>query len=557
MALFCLIALLSIVNCQLSIAQNDTTINRVVTVERDFQPAIQSAGKINQRPAIIIPDIQLNPVVYSTYSTPLSIDYNINQLPAAQTNFMPQEPLNGILEGAIGYRNTHFLFDYQIHQKKKHSLYLYANHDAYWGHDAQAQSQIGVDYTRHFSGLDFYANVSGDMAWWDYGVRTKDDSTVYIDNSILWNVAANIGIKSTAKQPIQYRIQTGYIAVGQMYRPDHIVKSHLDIKWTNNTHAAGLNAMVKNNFYYESVYIPDDEPFCCYDDVLRNRHALRVEPFYEYTYRNFRIHAGVNLDMNIDPFMGEDQQLSTLNNLGFAPSPNVQMAWHTQNNIFHVYANILGSYGTAMRDEERLYNRYDFNWNEAEYMAPYTPVDATLGLKLRPAKSLLIDLYGGYACLGQYATYVDIYHAPFTPAISIEYLISQQSYQQWKVGGALHYHYRDIVELNINGNYYFWNKDKVYDRPNWDLKARLDVHIDSKWSIYSDNSLAGNRWANTTDGDKLIRPIISLNIGGQYAINRWLKVYLQVNDYLNHKDEIFYGFRSQGIHFLAGVRWQF
>lgn len=28
-------------------AQQDTTINRVVTVERDFQPAIQSAGKIN------------------------------------------------------------------------------------------------------------------------------------------------------------------------------------------------------------------------------------------------------------------------------------------------------------------------------------------------------------------------------------------------------------------------------------------------------------------------------------------------------------------------------
>ena len=538
-------------------AQQDTTLNRVVTVERDFQPVIQSAGKINQRPTILQHDWQLNPVIYSTYSAPLSVGHNISLLQASETKFTPQMPLNGILEGGLGYRNTHFLFDYQIHQKKKHSLNVYANHDAYWGHDAQAHSKIGVDYTRHFSGLDFYANVAGEMAWWDYAVLTEDDSTVYIDNSILWNVAANIGVKSTAKQPIQYRIQTGYIALGQMYYLDHIVKSHLDFKWTNNTHAAGFNAMVKNNFYYESVYIPSDEPFCCFEYVLRNRHALRVEPFYEYTYRNFRLHAGVNLDMNIDPFMGEDKQLSTLNNLGFAPSPNVQMAWHTQDNIFHVYANVLGSYGTAMRDEELLYNRYDFNWRETEYIAPYTPVDATLGLKLRPAKSLLIDLYGGYAYLGQYATYVDIYHAPYTPAISIEYLISQQSYQQWKVGGALHYHYRDIVELNINGNYYFWNKDKVYDRTNWDLKARLDIHIDSKWSIYSDNYFAGSRWANTTDGDKLIRPIISLNIGGQYAINRWLSVYLQVNDYLNRKDEIFYGYKSQGIHFLLGVKWKF
>ena len=62
-ALVSLIALLSIANCQLSTAQSDTTIHRTVTVERDFQPVIQSAGKINQRPAIITPEIQLNPVV--------------------------------------------------------------------------------------------------------------------------------------------------------------------------------------------------------------------------------------------------------------------------------------------------------------------------------------------------------------------------------------------------------------------------------------------------------------------------------------------------------------
>ena len=30
--------------CPLSMAQNDTTLKRVVTVERDFQPVIQNAG---------------------------------------------------------------------------------------------------------------------------------------------------------------------------------------------------------------------------------------------------------------------------------------------------------------------------------------------------------------------------------------------------------------------------------------------------------------------------------------------------------------------------------
>jgi hypothetical protein len=63
--LFSLIALLSMLNGQL-LAQSDTTFSRVVTVERDFQPIIQRAGKINQQPAVITHDIQLNPVVYST-----------------------------------------------------------------------------------------------------------------------------------------------------------------------------------------------------------------------------------------------------------------------------------------------------------------------------------------------------------------------------------------------------------------------------------------------------------------------------------------------------------
>ena len=51
--------------------------------------------------------------------------------------------------------------------------------------------------------------------------------------------------------------------------------------------------------------------------------------------------------------------------------------------------------------------------------------------------------------------------------------------------------------------------------------------------------------------------MISLNLGGQYIINRWLSVYLQLNDYLNRRDEIFYGYHSQGIHFLLGVKYKF
>ena len=548
-------------------AQNDTTISRVVTVERDFQPVIQSAGKINQQPTILQEKLQLNPVVYSTYSAPLSVGHNIYPLQVAETKFTPQAPLNGVLEGAIGHRNTHLLFGYQLH-KKKNNLHLYANHDAYWGKpdlvtDAQSHSKIGLDYTYNFRNLDFYTNVEGTVSHWYYYIPTSYESygkvCVGPGGNFLWDAQANVGIKSIRNNAFQYRIQSGYTIMGEGYHPDeHIVNTHIDLKWTNNIHTAGINAHVKNNFFYN-------------EHVPHNRHALRIEPFYEYTKNNFLLHAGVNLDMNIDSFIDTDQWLSKTDNIGFAPSPNIHVAWHTTDNLFHLYAKAEGSYGTAMRDEQLRYNRFNL-LKVTQHIAPYTPIDATIGFKLRPIKTLLMDIYGGYAWMGQYATYVEIETYP-NFATSIEYFLSQQYYQQWKVGGAVHYHYRDIVEINVNGNYYFFRGIEAlkpgitteltdplqvaYDRPNWDLKARVDVHIDSKWSIYSDNYFAGSRWAYTSQGDKQIKPMIQLSVGSQYIINRWLSVYLQLDDYLNRKDEIFYGFESQGLHFLAGVKWKF
>lgn len=532
----------------------DTVFNRVVTVERDYQPEVQEAQAIYTTPTFIQYTPQLNPVVYSTYSEPLSLGYNLHVLPVSKANFRPATPLYGVIEGAIGYRNTHLLFGYQL-QKKDNDLYLYANHDAYWGSDALSQSAVGLQFTHHFRGADLY-----------FGVDANNEAYAYrptFDWQVLCKGNAHIGIKSTNNHPFQYRIQTGYTAfVADKSAVEHHAKSHIDLWWSNQKHSAGIKTYVQNTFYSLS----DNQL------TVSPRHAMRFEPFYEYNDKHIHLHAGVNLDMNI----GTGELLSKINNLSFAPSPNIQFEWHTTNNIFHIYANAMGSYGFGSVEEYMGYNHYlnigqGLIWQDPR---AYTPVDAQLGFKLRPIKTLLIDLYGGYAYLYNACNMETILDKNGIPT---DYTLWLKDFQRWKVGASLHYHYRDIVEFNAEGNYYFYQQNpipsmdpndpyfqenrikgtKIFDRPNWDLKARLDVHIDSKWSIYSDNYFAGSRWAYTSEGDKQIKPIISLNIGGQYAINRWLMVYLQLNDYINRKDEIFYGFQSQGIHFLLGAKYKF
>lgn len=538
--LFIAICQLSILNCHLSIAQNDTTLKRIVTVERDFQPVIQSAGKINQRPNILSTEIPLAPVIYSTYTDSLSIGHTLNPLQVAEARFISQAPLNGILEAAGGYRNSHFLFGYQIHQKKKMSLNLYANHDAYWGKDALSESQLGMQVTRHFSGTDFYFGIEGDNQAYSY---RHDNQTAYFPWRSLWNAKANLGLRSTSKAAVQYLLQTGYNAfIVEQFAVEHQVQSHLHLHWSNNTHSAGVKAYVQNNFYSS------------FDTTLTYspRHAFRIEPFYAYDDKHIHLHVGVNLNMNI----GTGTQLSTVENLSFAPSPNVQFEWNMMDNIFHIYAHATGHYALGSLEEYLGYNRYlniaqGLAWREPR---AYTPVDAQLGFKLRPTRTLLIDIYGGYAYLLNAYNMKAILDA--TKTVS-DYQMWLQDIQQWKVGANLHYHYRDIIEVNVGGNYYFYTTT-VFDRPNWDAYARIEAHIDSKWSVYSENYFAGTREAYIAPYlSTTLRPVVSLNIGGQYAINRWLAVYAQVNDYLNRKHDIFYGYKSQGIHFLLGVKWQF
>lgn len=523
----------------------DTVFNRVVTVERDYQPEIEQTQAITTTPTFIQYTPQLNPVVYSTYSNPLSIGYNLHALPASSTKFSTPTPLNGVIEGALGYRNTHMLFAYQIKHKKKMSLDLYANHDAYWGKDALSQSRLGMLATRHFSGADFYFGLEGQNEAFAYQLDSIAYNA-YFPWRTFWNAQAKIGVQSTKKDGILYRIQTGYNAFfATNHAIEHQVRSYLDFAWKADYHKAGINASVLNAFYTIT-----DTTFTA---SIAPRHAIHLEPFYEFHSKYIRLHAGVNLDINL----GNGQLLSGAENICFAPSPNVEFEWHMMDNVFHLYTNAHGYFGNGSLQEFTSYNRY-LNLHQGltlQHPRNYTPIDAQLGFKIRPVATMLIDIYGGYAyMMNAYnmkailndANVITDYHLWFT------------NYQRWKVGASMHYHYRDILELNVAGNYYFWTAEQpIYDRPNWDIKARLDVHIDSKWSIYSDNYFAGSRLAQTTQGDQRLAPIISLNIGGQYAVNRWLVAYLQLNDYLHRRSEYFYGYHSQGIHFLAGVKFKF
>ena len=226
----------------------------------------------------------------------------------------------------------------------------------------------------------------------------------------------------------------------------------------------------------------------------------------------------------------------------------------------------------------------------------YTPVDAELGFRLRPHRDLFIELHGGYAYMLDEDYWIATADSvtPLAPlAINRAlgaFVHRHTNYQRGKVGGLVNYHYQDIVRINLHGDYYFWSGDTtVYDRPNWELGLRIDGKIDKHWSLYSDNRFAGSRLALATDGEHWLKPIVELDLGVAY--NMWvgnkgerrkanalragegilangemplspepqpnLTLFFQLNNWLHRKNDIYYGYRSEGINFLVGATFRF
>ena len=540
------------------------TINRQVTVEREFQPILEQAQKIKVAPTRVDLTIEPAEVTYSTYAEPLPRLAKIHPLACSEVRYQAPEPENGHIDGAICHRNTHIDFLYTLWEKKDIVMDLYARHDGQWGRSTLEKSVLGMTFCKSFSPLDVYFTVDGQNRYYSrYGRYYDGDNGLTIDKisdlqpadwQTLWDVHTNFGIRSAKGQAVQYGIETGYnttIVPSQV--AEHRVMTHAYVGWQGDEHSAGLEVRVQNAFM---TLDKDSAPIGAYD-TYRNRHGIRMRPYYAYEGYKVRVRVGMNLDMNI----GRGQFLTNAADLSFAPSPDVHFEYRIVPSWLLLYANAIGSFGYGTLD-----GYYDSNLYLgvrdgiiSQHVCGYVPVDAGLGFRIKPCEGLLLDVHARYAYrMNQLVWKTEL------PNMSYFY----SDWQQWTVGAEVTYHYRDIIHILASGHYYKWIQQslesplsrtgvEVYDRPSWDAHLRIDANIDRKWSLYSDNIFAGSRMAMTATEDIKLKPTIDLSLGVRYAVNRWLTCYLQVNNYLNRHNDIYYGYQSQGVHGLLGVKYSF
>ena len=581
-------------------AQSDSVLNRSVTVERDFQPVIQAAGKISTQPVIKETKIDPTPVEYSYYTADVTPAPTFNPLLSQPTRFEPGKAYNGYIRGGLGHTNTLFDFGYHLDDGKKSILDVYAHHKAQWGLRALSKTIVGMEFKHPFPACDLYFGVNGGNIYYHryghfYEFTLSDNTGAWVNDAVLypkprtitardetslWTVEAFIGVRANAKQDLQYRVQTGYKLFSKPGAvSEHQIRTHLDFDWHREAHHVGAQVYVQNNILQlggnlATTILPEDE---------RHSHDIRFEPYYAYHGKRLRLHAGVNLDFNI----GTGPLLTNSDNFSFAPSPHVNLEAQIAKNWLTIYADVRGELGLCSLQEfmeENRYRRITDGITDA-HAGSYTPVDGEVGFHIRPYRDLLIELHGGYA----YMLNQTVLIANTSGDMMGDFNYRYADYQRGKVGGKINYHFRDVVRIHVNGDFYFWGgKTPVYDRPGWEVGVRVDGRIDQHWSLYSENAFAGNRLVLAVDNETgvesehVLRPTVNLNLGVQYemlvgkrAKAEQLKIkedgsqilrpespsnlvfFFQLNNWLHRKNDIYYGYRTEGINFLLGATFRF
>lgn len=598
--------ILSVINCALLIAHctfaQDSTLNRNVTVEREFQPVVQSAGKINVRPQVVEAILPATEMHYSDYTAMLSPAFNTNSLLSQPMRFSAPHQYNGVLRGGLGHTNTLFDFAYHLDDKRNSILDVYANHYAEWGRRADSKTQLGFDFRHPFSTCDLYFGVKGDNHFYThYGRYYDGDNGLTVehyrdmqdeDKHNLWTLDALVGVKSNNKSDIQYKAQIGYTLFAlPKFVSEHQVRTTANIDWHSDAHHVG------GNFYLQNSFLQTDK---VPDSLYNARHSLRIEPYYAYLGRRFSIHAGVNLDVNI----GRGKFLSNIEQVTFAPSPKVEFEAQIAKKWLTMYGIAQGnlSLGTLQGYMNAFRFRDVVPGITSHHVGSYTPIDAQLGFRIRPYRDLLIDLYGGYAYQRTRMTSVATVISVITPTATTTpgtFAYFYSNYGCGKIGATFSYHYQDIINIHLWGNYYFWQafeheyvengyftqagytqvqvrEDGVYDRASWDLGLRIDARIDKHWSLHSDNRFEGSRTVLVSIPDEVsgtfertLKPIVQLNLGCQYEMVVGSKsfrektnqpnmaLFLQLNNYINRHNDIYYGYKSAGINFLLGLTYKF
>ena len=150
--------------------KKDSIVDRNITVEREYKPLIQDAGKINTSPKMIEPSVQKATPRYSDFNLPLNADFNIHTLPSAELQLEKRRISKGGFArlGLGNYLNTLADFAYPLIKKTDTRLDFSLNHLGTFGGKTHATSKAALAFDKYCKTFNLYTGLNAGHEYFKY-----------------------------------------------------------------------------------------------------------------------------------------------------------------------------------------------------------------------------------------------------------------------------------------------------------------------------------------------------------------------------------------------------
>lgn len=557
----------------------DTTLTRQLELEREFNPTLQDANKINSLPAIREPQVTKANTDYATWATratpPLEIAL---PKPGKIMTDIPFSLYKGYvklnagnyanIDGALGYRfldsqsdKLNFMFlhsssngdvDYnQTSTPQFHKLRFMDNFGKFNYSHIFETSALELETSFLHSQFNYYGNNLG-------APRVHDDNNQTLG---VFNVRA--ALRNTQTDLLNYvgslnfhNFSTKY---GRTLTDEGLNGNQIELDLDlNKSFMGGDNlAGVKGNFtgtFYDEIQLPQGEE-------ISNFLMIDVNPYIHFEGFNWKVRLGANIDFVFDD---ENQ---------FYVSPNAALSVMVTDNT-SLYLNANGGVSK---------NTYLDMYKESRYIRPntivkhsYTPLDIVAGTKIGAIDGFRIDIFGGYKKISNEHFLILQSNDPPVSSLPNE----PWGYQEFlypllgdlshsHIGARLHGNIWSPLDVSIEVKKNFYTVDKVtglgweptelkaWNKPGFETNIQATYSATNQLKIMLGYYFANDRWTIANGQSVTMNNLNDLNAGAIYNVNNMFSINLKANNILNQSYDIWYGHPTQGINVMGGFTFKF
>ena len=554
----------------------DTVLTRQLELEREFNPTLQDANKINSLPAIREPQVPKANTDYATWSVratpPLEIAL---PKPGKIMTDIPFSLQKGYLSLHAGnYANIDGAFGYRFLDSSTDKLNFMFLHNSTNGdidyNQASTPSWVRSRYMDNFGKLNFrhiFETVNFDLhtsylhSQFNYYGNNFGEERVHEDNNQMLGVFnLKAALQSTQPDLLNYTGSLNYhyftTKYGRTLTDESLNGNQIEIDLDlNKSFLGGDNFVgVKGNFtgvFYDKIELSETE------ENISNFLMLDVSPYIHFEGFNWKVRLGANVDFVFDD---ENQ---------FYLSPNALFSVMLTENS-SLYLNATGGVQK---------NTYLDMYKESRYLLPntlvkhsYTPYELVGGAKIGAADGFRIDLFGGYKKTEN--EHFLLLHTESSPDVVQDVqrgflypTLGDLAHSQ--IGGIIHSNIWSPLDLSlkVKKNFYTVSKVKDLEVIPAELKAwnkpGLEADIRAAYSVTSDLKLTlgyyftNDRWTVVNGENVEMDNLNDLNAGAIYNINDMFSINVKANNILNQSYDIWYGHPAQGVSILGGFTFKF